>query len=162
MGQHLLVCHFCLSVPPLIPLSPPGWLHVRSRRGGQHPRKQTDWLPLQNVAGSAQPAGTVVGEAPWLLPSPSNSLQSSALAPWTDAGTGGATKMRPAHASAPWPKKAPSPPLFMDTADGLTETTERKLLNALLSKYIDAFLETFTFSCQKSHFLIYGARNPRC
>lgn len=58
-------------------------------------------------------------------------------------------------------KKAPSPPLFMDTADGLTKTTERKLLNALLSKYIDAFLEIFTFSCRKSPFLIYGARNPR-
>lgn len=94
---------FALSAcaPCNSPLSSPGWLHVRSRRGGQHPRKQTDWLALQNVAGGAQPAGTVVGEAPRLLPSPSHALQSSAFAPRTDAGTRRATKMRPSRASAP-------------------------------------------------------------
>nr|XP_054487080.1 kelch domain-containing protein 10 isoform X1 [Agelaius phoeniceus] len=73
-------CHSCVQIKN-------GWLHVHPRRGGQHPRKQTDWLPVQNVAGGAQPAGTVLGEAPGMFPSPSNSLQIPAFAPWTDAGT---------------------------------------------------------------------------
>lgn len=48
-------------------------------------------------------------------------------------------------------QEAPSRPLFMDTVDGLAKNMEEPAQR--LSKYIDAFLEIFTFKLLKIHFI---------
>lgn len=60
-------------------------MHVRPRRSRQHVWESKDRLPVQSVAGGAQPAGNVLGETTENLPSHSPAVHPSAAQPGTDA-----------------------------------------------------------------------------
>ena len=71
------------SLDTSFPSAPPGRVHVRARRGGQPVGEPENGLPVQGVAGGAQPPGAHLGEASEGLPSPAPALHP----PAAQAGT---------------------------------------------------------------------------
>lgn len=73
INEYWISPKFSRGLPdPRLPFHSPstGWLHVYPRWRSEHPREQENWLSVQDLACCAQPAGTLLGEAPQGLSSP--------------------------------------------------------------------------------------------